>query len=498
MNIASIIDGHPESATALIAPDDAAITYGELRDRVESLRGGLVAMGVEPGDRVALVLGNTPSFVTSYLAVVGLGAVAVLCNPASPEAELARELRSVTTTFVIAGPTAAASLSRLELGTVIAADGAQIEGAAALSDIHGEPTGITETSASDLAVLVFTSGTAGAPKAAMLTHGNLLANLDQIQRHPGREVQSSDVAFGLLPLFHIFGLNVVLGLTLHAGGSVLLRELFDPVVAAADIERHGVTLLAGAPPMFGAWVAAADAGVSAGAFTKVRLAVSGAAPLAAETARAFEQRFGIPLHEGYGLTEAAPVVTSSLLDRPAKPGSVGVPLPGLEVRLVDEDGEDALEGDPGEIWVKGPNVFAGYWEDAKATSAALAPGGWLRTGDVGVVDDDGEIWLVDRAKDLIIVSGFNVFPAEVEEVLKDHPAVVDAAVIGCPDPRTGERVKAFVVSADSDLAPADLTAHCARHLARYKCPAEIEVVDELPHATSGKLLRKDVGSRPTG
>ncbi|HUR49732.1 MAG TPA: AMP-binding protein [Acidimicrobiales bacterium] len=494
MNIATIIEGHPDGATALIAPDDTKITYGELRERVESLRGGLAAMGVEPGDRVAIVTGNTPSFVTSYLAVVGLGAVAVLCNPSSPEAELARELRSVTTTFVIVGPAAAAAISRLEVGTVIAADGAQVEGATALSDIGGDRLGLGQSSSSDLAVLVFTSGTAGAPKAAMLTHGNLLANLDQIQRHPGREVQSDDVAFGVLPLFHIFGLNVVLGLTLHAGGCVVLREHFEPVAAAADIGRHGVTLLAGAPPMFGAWVSAA-ASVSATTFAKVRLAVSGAAPLAAEAARSFEEHFGIPLREGYGLTEASPVVTSSLLDQPAKPGSVGVPLPGLEVRLVDEDGDDALEGDPGEIWVKGPNVFAGYWEDPKATSAALAPGGWLRTGDVGVVDDDGEIWLVDRAKDLIIVSGFNVFPTEVEEVLKAHPSVLDAAVIGCPDPRTGERVKAYVVVGDSEVGPVDLTAHCARQLARYKCPAEIEVVDELPHASSGKLLRKDVGSR---
>lgn len=495
MNVASIIDAHPDSAVAVISPDDTPLTYGELRERVDSLRGGLASMGVEAGDRVAIVLGNTPAFVTSYLAVVGLGAVAVLCNPTSPEAELERELRAVTTTFVVVGPTAADALSRIELGTVIAADGAQIEGATRLEDVSGEPVVRAETGPSDLAVLVFTSGTAGAPKAAMLTHGNLLANLDQIQRHPGREASSDDVAYGLLPLFHIFGLNVVLGLTLHAGGTVVLREHFDPIAAAADIARHGVTLVAGAPPMFGAWVAVAGSGAAADAFSRVRLAVSGAAPLSADTARAFEQHFGIPLREGYGLTEAAPVVTSSLLDRPAKPGSVGVPLPGLEVRLVDEDGEDALEGDPGEIWVRGPNVFAGYWEDPKATAAALTPDGWLRTGDVGVVDDDGEIWLVDRAKDLIIVSGFNVFPAEVEEVLMAHPAVADAAVIGCPDERTGERVMAYVVAGDPELSPTDLSAHCSRQLARYKCPAEIEIVDALPHAASGKLLRKDVGSR---
>lgn len=498
MNIASIIDGPPASAPALIAPDDTVITYGDLRERVDSLRGGLAAMGVEAGDRVAIVVGNTPSFVTAYMAIVGLGGVAVLCNPASPDVELARELQAVMTTFAIVGPTAAPAISRIGVGTIITTDGAEVEGARPLDEVRGEPPARAETAPTDLALLVFTSGTAGAPKAAMLTHGNLMANLEQIQRHPGREVQSDDVAYGLLPLFHIFGLNVVLGLTLYAGGSVVLREQFDPVGAAADISRHGVTLLAGAPPMFSAWVASAGSGVAPDAFAKVRLAVSGAAPLSAETARGFEAQFGIPLREGYGLTEASPVVTSSLLDRPAKPGSVGVPLPGLEVRLVDEDGEDALAGDSGEIWVKGPNVFAGYWEDPKASAAALAPGGWLRTGDIGVVDDEGEIWLVDRAKDLIIVSGFNVFPAEVEEVLKAHPAVGDAAVIGCPDERTGERVKAYVVARGEDLEAADLSAHCASHLARYKCPAEIEIVDALPHAASGKLLRKDVGPRPAG
>lgn len=498
MNVASILSGHPDSAPALIAPDDTVITYGELRSRVEAARGGLAAMGVEAGDRVAIVLANTPSFVVSYFAVVGLGGVAVLCNPGSPQAELERELRSVTATFGIVGPAAAEAAGRIGLGAVVTADGAQLDGAPQLDDLSGNGEAATEVAPSDLAVLVFTSGTAGPPKAAMLTHGNLLANIEQIQRHPGREVRSDDVAYGLLPLFHIFGLNVVLGLTLSAGGCVVLRDSFDPVAASSDISRHGVTLVAGAPPMFAAWVAAAGHGVEADAFGKVRLAVSGAAPLSVETARAFQDHFAIPLREGYGLTEASPVVTSSLLDRPAKPGSVGVPLPGLEVRLVDEDGEDALAGDPGEIWVRGPNVFAGYWEDAKATATALAPGGWLRTGDVAVADDDGELWLVDRAKDLIIVSGFNVFPAEVEDVLKAHPDVADAAVIGCPDDRTGERVQAFVVPRKPGLETAALSAYCSQHLARYKCPSQIELVEALPHAASGKLLRKDVGSRSIG
>ena len=498
MNVASVIDGPPDSNVALIASDDAVTTYGRLRERVAGLRGGLTAMGVERGDRVAIVLGNTPDFVAAYLAVLGVGAVAVLCNPASPEAELERELRAVTATTAIVGPAAAEAVARLQLGSVITADGASAPDARSIDDVRAAVVPVAPAQAADLAVLVFTSGTAGTPKAAMLTHGNLLSNIEQIQRHPGREMRPNDVSYGLLPLFHIFGLNVVLGLSLKAGATVVLREHFDPAVAAADISRHGVTLVAGAPPMFGAWASVPEEAIASDAFAKVRLAVSGAAPLSAEIAQAFERRFGIPVREGYGLTEAAPVVTSSLLDQPAKPGSVGVPLPGVEVRLIDDDGEDALEGDPGEIWVRGPNVFAGYWEDPKATAAALTPDGWLRTGDIAVVDDDGELWLVDRAKDLIIVSGFNVFPAEVEAVLREHLHVADAAVIGCLDERTGEAVKAYVVPASAELDVDDVSGHCLRHLARYKCPTEIEVVDALPHALSGKLLRRDVGTSPAG
>lgn len=494
MNLASIIDGPAADSVALIDVDDSTITFGQLRERAARLRGGLAALGVERGDRVGILLANGSDFVTTYFAVLGLGAVAVPCNHASPAAELRRELEAVAATVAVVGPEAADAIGSLELGTVLTSGAARLDGAKPLAEVDGDPLGVVEVSEADLAVLVFTSGTAGTPKAAMLTHGNLLANIDQVQAHPGREVTSADVALGVLPLFHIFGLNVVLGLTLRGGGSVLLRDHFDPAACADDIRRFGATLVAGAPPMFGAWVALAGQGVDPDSFAGVRLAVSGAAPLSPEVARAFHERFSIPLREGYGLTEASPVVTSSLLDRPAKPGSIGVPLPGIEVRLVDEEGEDALEGDPGEIWVKGPNVFPGYWEDERATRAALTATGWLRTGDVAVVDDQGELWLVDRAKDLIIVSGFNVFPAEVEAVLQTHPEVSDAAVVGVADERTGEAVKAFVVTRDPGLGADALIQHCLAHLARYKCPTTVEVVDALPHAASGKLLRRRLES----
>ncbi|MBA3304089.1 MAG: AMP-binding protein, partial [Acidimicrobiia bacterium] len=221
-------------------------------------------------------------------------------------------------------------------------------------------------------------------------------------------------------------------------------------------------------------------------------ATSGAARLPLETIEAIRERFGVTLGEGYGLTEASPIVTTSTGHDP-RPGSIGVPLPGMEIRLVDESGDDALVGDAGEIWVRGPNVFQGYWNDRQATRSALTEDGWLRTGDLAVVDDDGYLFLVDRMKDLIIVSGFNVYPAEVEEVLLAHPAVAECAVIGVAHPGTGEAVKAYVVAADGPRPDAEeLQSFVATRLARYKCPGEVAFVDSLPQNASGKVLRREL------
>jgi long-chain acyl-CoA synthetase len=240
--------------------------------------------------------------------------------------------------------------------------------------------------------------------------------------------------------------------------------------------------------MYVAW--ATMPGADRDAMRSVRLAISGAAKLPEEVAAAFTARFGVPVFEGYGLTEAGPVVTTGVGDLP-RPGSVGVPVPGVEVRLVDADGDDVEAGDPGEIWVRGPNVFAGYWQDPEATARVLTPDGWLRTGDVAVADADGWLYLVDRRKDLIIVSGFNVYPAEVEEVLRAHPRIAEAAVVGEPDPYSGEAVKAFVVPvAGTHLDEDEVIAHCASRLARYKCPTRVAFVEALPRNAVGKALRR--------
>jgi long-chain acyl-CoA synthetase len=483
VNLAAIIEAHPGEAVAFVSRGRPT-TYGELRDILARFRGALRGLQLEPGDRIGIICGNNGYFVTSYLAALGAGLVAVPLNPLSPAKELQRELAEVGAKAVVIGPTGRAAFEAVDPAAVpTLVHRLFVEGLPT-----AEPVPIVERDATDLAVLMFTSGTAGSPKAAMLTHGNLLANLEQLQAHPGRAQSSDDVSLGVLPLFHIFGLNVVLGLSLYAGSRVVLIERFDPTSALEAIERHAVTIVPGAPAMWTAWAGAEEA--SRDAFASVRIAASGASKLSMEVAATCERRFGITISEGYGLTEASPVVTSAA-GGTTKPGSIGVPLPGVELRLVDEDGDDVLVGDAGELLVKGPNVFVGYWNDQDATARALTPDGWLRTGDVAVVDDDGALYLVDRVKDLIIVSGFNVFPAEVEDIILQHPSVQACAVVGVPHPYHGESVKAYVVLEPGQFIEEDnLIAFCAEHLARYKCPTKVMFVDELPVGLGGKVLRR--------
>ena len=495
MNLAHIIDSHPADHVAIISRGRPT-TYGALRDQVAHVRGGLAALGVGKGDRVALLCGNGRYFVDLYLAALGLGAVTVPLNPASPAPEIEREVHTVEAKVVVVEPLAAhawAQVNRANLPSVqhvVATETGTVPGAdSAFDDLLGAAqVPMVDVDPDDLAVLIFTSGTAGSPRAAMLSHGNLQTNIDQGQQADG--VVAADVVYGVLPMFHIFGLNVVLGLSLARGATVVLVQRFDPSTALDTIRERQVTVIPGAPPLWLAFSHFDDA--PADSFASVRLALTGAAKMPEEANRRLTDRFGLVLREGYGLTEASPVVTSSAGITP-KVGSVGKVLDGVQVRLVDEHGDDALAGDSGEIWVKGANVFLGYLGEPEATARVLTEDGWLRTGDIAVVDDEGYLYLVDRAKDLVIVSGFNVYPAEVEEVLMEHPAVDEVGVVGVPHPHTGEAVKAFVVLKPGATAHEDtLVSWCLDNLARYKCPAKILFVDELPRNVSGKLLRKDL------
>jgi len=494
VNLAHIIDDHDADSTALIS-GGRPTTYGELRDQVARFRGGLSSIGVEPGDRVALLLGNSRHFVVGYLATIGLGAVVVPLNPTSPGPELTSELAVVEPKVVIVDKVSAVNWSHVD-ATALTSVVMVIHVEATGSDDTGfddlmsasEPFDVVEVEPSNLAALMFTSGTAGAPRAAMLTHGNLMANLDQSLSADGH-IDRDDVIFGVLPLFHIFGLNVVIGLGLRVGATLLLVQRFDPSTAVQSIQDRGVTVIPGAPALWAAFAHFDE--LPADAFASVRLALSGASRLSIAVAETMRDRFGIEIREGYGLTEASPIVTTST-GSPVRFGSVGRALRGVDVRLVGSDG-DALVGDVGEVWVKGDNVFAGYYRDPEATAAVLTDDGWLRTGDMAAADDDGYLYLVDRSKDLIIVSGFNVYPAEVEEMLVRHPDVAEAAVVGVAHPHTGEAVKAYVVARPgAQVDEETLIEHSLDHLARYKCPTKIIFVDALPRNASGKLVRRNL------
>jgi long-chain acyl-CoA synthetase len=495
VNLAHVVDGHNADVIALVSRNQQ-ISYGELREQIDRMRGGLAGLGIGMGDRVALLCGNGHPFVVAYLAVVGLGAAVAPLNPASPAPELQRELAVVGAQAVVVDRSAAAAWAGVDrqevptVRTVVAVDGDTGGGAIPVEDLlAAAPLPAVDVPPDHLAALLFTSGTAGAPRAAMLTHGNLLANVEQSRSVTSR-VAPGDVVYGVIPLNHIFGLNVVLTMSLANGATVVLVQRFDPATALESIKAREVSVIPGAPAMWTAFAQFEEA--PADAFAGVRIALSGAAKLPITIAERLEERFGLRIAEGYGLTEASPVVTSSV-GAPPVYGSVGRVLGGIELRIVDDDGGDAFVGDAGEIWVRGPNVFAGYLDDPEATARVLTPDGWLRTGDIGMCDEDGRLYLIERAKDLVIVSGFNVYPGEVEEVLAAHPAVADVGVIGVPHPHTGEAVRAYVVLAEGATIDEDgLIEHCRDHLARYKCPAKILFVDQLPRTATGKLLRRDL------
>jgi long-chain acyl-CoA synthetase len=504
INLAHLADDHPDDHLALISRN-LPTTYGELRNQTARLRGGLTGLGIAPGDRVAVLCGNTRQFVVSYLAVVGIGAIAVPLNPTSPAPELERELAAVEPIALIADHHPLGTWTHVNRSAtssvhhVIAAEpgvpGRNGSGGVAVDAVRlddlltAEPVPILDVDPDTTAVMMFTSGTAGAPRAAMLSHRNLMSNIEQSRSSPVH-TEADDIVYGVLPLFHIFGLNVMLGVTLSAGATLLLVQRFDPLTAAESIVQRNVTVLPGAPPM---WVAFAHFDeIPDDTFANVRIALSGASRLPVAVAKRCEERFGLRIAEGYGLTEASPVVTSSTTTSgPPKFGSVGRALNGVEIRIVAADGAPALVGDVGEVHVRGANVFQGYYRDPEVTSRVLDADGWLHTGDLATVDDDGWLYLVDRAKDLIIVSGFNVFPAEVEEVLAMHPAVAEVGVIGVPHPHTGEAVKAFVALAEgADVDEETLIDFAGDHLARYKCPSKVLFVAELPRNISGKLVRR--------
>ncbi|HEY0486417.1 MAG TPA: AMP-binding protein [Mycobacteriales bacterium] len=489
---------------------DIVLTWGELDDRVDAAAAALLDLGLVPGDRLALALPNGLDFPVLYFGALRAGLAALPVNPGYTAPEL-EHLLSDSGAAALAGTPAtvrqvtALGLPALKHLLVAGTEPGAVPIGELLAGAAGRGPVPAGAGGEDLAVLMYTSGTSSRPKGAMLSHRALLANLDQCAQIRPPVLATDDVVLMVLPLFHIYGLGPGLGLVARTGCAGVLVERFDPVDTLALIQRYGVTNVAGAPPMYMAWSLLPE---FAEAFAGVRLAVSGAAPLDREAQQRLLDATGHHVFEGYGLTETAPVLTSTLMSEVAKPGSIGQPVPGVELRLVDasgsvlEDGlEDGLEdeeivpGDeePGEIAVRGDNLFSGYWPDGADGPDAE---GWWRTGDVAYRDDDGDLFLVDRIRELVLVSGFNVYPREVEDVLFAHPGITEAAVIGVPHPYTGETVKAYVTAAPgAHLTVEDVIAHCERSLARFKCPTAVEFVDKLPHSATGKVAKSRLRAR---
>ena len=476
---------------------DRSQTWAELDAAVDAAAGRLLGLGLTPGDRVGLVLGNVPEFPVAYFAALRAGLVAVPVNTTYTAPERVHLLSDSGARAVVCGRADAerllalrAELPALEQVLVAGADEAP-EGALLLDALPPGPAAAATPPAGgeDLAVIVYTSGTSGRPRGAMLTHRALVANLEQSGAIEPPTVQPEDVVLLVLPLFHIYGLNAGLGMAAYRGATAVLAERFDPVETLGLLARHRVSVIVGAPPMYVAWSMLPDVEE---AFATVRLAISGAAPLPAPVLARVLEATGHHVFEGYGLTETAPVLTTTLRSEVAKPDSIGRPVPGVELRLLDPDGRGVEEDDPddpgvGEIVVRGANLFSGYWPDGSEGPDA---DGWWRTGDVAYADADGDLHLVDRRRELILVSGFNVYPREVEEVLLRHPGVEEAAVIGIPHPYTGESVKALVVTAAGARLTADeIIEHAAQSLARFKCPTAVEFVDDLPHSATGKISK---------
>ena len=492
MNLADLVrraaERSPEKVALTYGPTsvEGRLTYAELDTEVDRVASGLARLGVTKGDRVALAMPNIPHFVYAYFGVLRAGAVAVPLNAMLTEGEVSDVLLDASPKLLLGagGPGEVAAKAAAQSPSVEKILTVETWSELGPGGKFHEPS----VDDDDLAVLAYTSGTTGRPKGAMLSHGNLVANIEQQQSVPTDHVREDDVLLITLPLFHIFGLNVPLGLLVKNVATGVLLERFEPVSSLRTIEAERVTILFGAPPMYLAWVA--TPGADQYDLSSIRLAISGAAPIPVSAIATFSDMFGVEIDEGYGLTETAPTLTSNRMAPRPKRGTVGKPLPGIEMRIVDENGNDVEIGDPGEIVVKGPNVFRGYWQREDETEKVFRDG-WFHTGDVAVQDEEGFIQLVDRMRDLVIVSGFNVYPSEVEDALLHNPKIKDAAVIGVPHEYRGETLKAYVVlSPGEDAQEDEIIADVRTRLARFKCPESVEIVDELPYLLSGKVLRR--------
>jgi long-chain acyl-CoA synthetase len=469
--------------------DDSVLSYGALDDLTAQLAGLLREHGVEPGDRVGIMLPNVPQFAVAYYGVLRAGGIVVPMNVLLKRREVA---------FYLGDPDARVVLAWHEFADEAMA-GAQEAGAECIIVRPGEfeqmlasataVRGAAANVGSDTAVILYTSGTTGRPKGAELTHANLRRNVEVMTQI--FSIGPEDVILGALPLFHAFGQTCALNAAIAAGGCLSIIPRFDAGRALEIIERDRVNVFEGVPTMYSALLArsdAADYDVSS-----LRLCVSGGAALPVEVLRAFERTFECVVLEGYGLSETSPVASFNHPDRERKPGSIGTPIDGVEMKVVDEAGDEVPAGDVGEILIRGHNVMKSYWQRPDATAEAISADGWFHSGDLARVDDDGYYFIVDRKKELIIRGGYNVYPREIEEVLYEHPAVLECAVIGIPHASLGEEVGAAVaLKPGAEATPEELRAFVKNQVAAYKYPRQVWLVDSLPKGPTGKILKREI------
>ncbi|RFU62132.1 fatty acid--CoA ligase family protein [Peribacillus glennii] len=486
---------------------DQETTYGELDGAVTKFADGLHKLGISKGDNVALLLGNSPHFIIGMYGALRAGATVIPVNPIYTPDEIGFILNNGDVKAVVALDLLVPLLEKMNpalpnVEHLIICETQEDHGGIDISKLSIFPKmkSFTDLVATgdlsfagpivddeDTAVILYTSGTTGKPKGAMLTHKNLYSNAKDVSDY--LKITGDDRVITALPMFHVFCLTVVLNAPLMNGGTLLIVPKFSPKEVFRLVEKYEATVFAGVPTMYNFLYQYPDGNPED--LKSLRLSISGGAALPVALLKDFEKKFNVRVSEGYGLSEASPVTCFNPLDRPRKPGSIGTSIQNVENKVVNEIGEEVPAGEVGELIVRGPNVMKGYYKLPEETAAVLKDG-WLYTGDLARMDDEGYFYIVDRKKEMIIVGGYNVYPREVEEVLFAHPDVVEAAVIGVPDPNQGEVVQCFVVKKNDELTEKALLTYCAEHLAKYKVPKSVEFLEELPKNTTGKILRRSL------
>ena len=492
---------HPQKTALAIG--DTSLTYETVHGLAQRFAGGLASLGVQPGEHVALLLPNVPQFTIAYFGGHYAATPVVPLNVLLTADEIAYHLEDSEAVALVAWdgclPAAEAGFARvascrhLIVARAAAGDLPAPAGAVNMTALIGRASPVLElpaTHADDPAVILYTSGTTGRPKGAELTHFSMFFNALCCATRVVR-LEPDAVALATLPLFHIFGQTVMQNAPLLVGGTVVLLPRFEPKAAFDLMDSYRVNFFGGVPTMYVALLNYPDADQYN--LSGLQWCVSGGAPMPVEVMRTFDQKYGVNILEGYGLSETSPVASFNQIGKPKKAGSIGTPIWGVEMRLVDDSGAFVSEpGERGEIQIKGHNVMKGYWKKPEATAEALK-GGWFATGDIAVRDADGYYFIVDRKKDMILRGGYNVYPREVEEILYAHPAIAEAAVIGIPHPTHGEEVKAVVVlKAGASVTEEALIAHCREHLAAYKAPRVVEFREGLPKTATGKILKREL------